>query len=129
MALVATDRRRAALHRLILADIAEERERQEKLRESGKFTHTCATPGISDNTSFRVLFEEIDEAILEVERASRLRAAVGQLARALNDSIGNDESVKTRVARHELRDELIQVASVCVAWLERLDDPGGDELE
>jgi hypothetical protein len=123
------DRRRAAIRRAIFSDIEFERDHQEMLRESGKFSHTCATPGMSDNTSFRVLFEEVDEALYLVETAGRLRYAMGLVARVLNDRLGNDEIAKIGVATRELRAELIQVAAVATAWIERLDGYDDTEIE
>jgi hypothetical protein len=84
----------------ILWDIRHERKRQESLRESGKFKATCATRGadqMSDHECNTVLGEE-----------------VGEVARAI-------------LERTDLRDELIQVAAVCVAWIERIDATA-DEL-
>jgi hypothetical protein len=101
----------------VMGDVLDERLRQERLRESGKFSHTCATPGISDNTSFRVLFEEIDEAL---DERDELRRALGAVARVMNDELGNDQNAPTKNAMNKLRIELIQVAAVSVAWLERL---------
>ena len=48
----------------ILAEVSEERNRQEMLRESGKFPATCATIGDferSDDQCFRILGEEVGE--------------------------------------------------------------------
>ena len=92
----------------IFGAIAEERERQEQLRESGKFLYTCASPDFIAFTHFgraTVLGEEFGEvcrAALDVERIAEGR---------------NDHSA----ARAKLRAELIQTAAVAVAWLESLD--------
>ena len=87
----------------LYADIARERDRQEELRASGKFSATCATAredgGMNDFQCFAVLGEEF-----------------GEVARAVCESIeGNIEN------RADLREELIQTAAVAVAWIERLD--------
>lgn len=73
----------------ILKLIQLERGRQEALKQTGKFQFTCADP-ISDWKKLPILLEE-----------------VGEVAKAMNedDSIG-------------IVKELIQVAAVCVAWLE-----------
>lgn len=87
----------------VLNDILVERIRQERLRREGRFTHTCASPGMSDENSYLVLGEEFGEvgrAILECHRG---------------DAEAMDKHDK------ELRKELIQVAAVCAAWVERLD--------
>jgi hypothetical protein len=78
----------------IFWDIRIERGRQEGLRESGKFRATCATLGpdmMTDHECNTVLNEE-----------------VGEVSRAILEG-------------SNLRDELIQVAAVCVDWVERLD--------
>lgn len=86
-----------------LVDVKGERQRQEDLRASGKFSATCATAredgGMNDFQCLAVLGEEF-----------------GEVARAVCESIeGNIEN------RADLREELIQVAAVAVAWVERLD--------
>lgn len=70
-----------------------ERNRQEALKASGRFAHTCADP-------------EMDE----LERLAVLLEEVGEVARALNESHGIVQ----------LERELCQVAAVAVAWLEGL---------
>lgn len=77
---------------VIFAAIAAERSRQERLKEAGKFPFTCADEAPSDDHNLRVLVEE-----------------VGEVARACDPANEDD-----------LRSELIQVAAVAVAWLERL---------
>jgi NTP pyrophosphatase (non-canonical NTP hydrolase) len=83
----------------IYEDISEERARQERLREEGRFKETCASATMPDLTRLAVLAEEFGEvarAVLEQEDA--------------NDKHGKD-----------LRKELVQVAAVAVAWIEGLD--------
>jgi hypothetical protein len=86
----------------VLAEVGHERERQESLRLAGKFRATCATTGeheMSDPECLAVLAEEFGEA-----------------ARAVSEGIaGNSE-----LGRTHLREELIQVAAVAVAWAERI---------
>ncbi len=76
-----------------------ERVRQERLKDSGKFQHTCADPEMTDAERSLVLLEE-----------------VGEVARALLDAEG----------AAALREELVQVAAVAVAWIEAIDDAGGE---
>lgn len=77
----------------VLDAVADERERQERLKAKGKFAHTCADVELSDDVCCRVLGEEF-----------------GEVCRAINDGdLAN------------LREELIQVAAVAVAWVERID--------
>lgn len=76
-----------------LIAVLTERKRQERLKAAGKFSHTCADSELSDDVCCRVLGEEF-----------------GEVCRAIND--GDLEN---------LREELIQVAAVAVAWVERID--------
>lgn len=73
--------------------ILRERMRQEQLQAEGRFPHTPADPEMSHTAFLAVLMEE-----------------VGELARAINAGEG--------VRR--LRDELVQVAAVCIARLDLL---------
>jgi NTP pyrophosphatase (non-canonical NTP hydrolase) len=77
----------------VLAEVGRERSRQEQLKAKGKFTYTCADAEMTDGQRLAVLVEE-----------------VGEVARAMNDGKG-------------LREELIQVAAVAVAWVEAIDTP------
>ena len=91
----------------VLADVAWERCEQEKRKSDGRFTHTCADPGpgaMTDAEKLAVLTEEVGEVAREVLTQDGRRLA--------RDSIG------TRAA---LREELVQVAAVAVAWVEALD--------
>ena len=86
---------RQALVALILA----ERYRQEELKAAGKFPFTCAdVPGLTTGQKVAVLTEEC-----------------GEVARA---ALAADGLVKDGA---DLRKDLIQVAAVCLAWLEALD--------
>ncbi len=75
----------------ILKLIQLERERQEKLKQTGKFQFTCA------------------DQVLDCEKLPILLEEVGEVAKAMNenDTLG-------------IVQELIQVAAVSVAWLEYL---------
>lgn len=77
----------------IFSLILQERQRQEHLLKQGKFPFTCANPEISDIQKLPVLGEEF-----------------GEVSKAINEQ----QSIE------ELKSELIQVAAVCVAWLESL---------
>ena len=90
----------------ILADIKIERERQERLRDDGKFVATCATPrGLRDAECLTILVEE-----------------VGEVSHEINETIGRFLSgAEWETYRSKLRNELIQVAAVAVAWCERID--------
>lgn len=82
----------------IYGAIAAERKRQEELLASGKFSWTCASPEISDERRLSVLMEE-----------------VGEVANDINEQ-NHDPQWREKMAV-----ELIQVAAVCVAWLEALE--------
>lgn len=79
-------------------EIADERQRQLKLRAQGRFGATASD--MTDAEALAVLVEE-----------------VGEVARAILEKQGlaNDTHDKN------LRKELVQVAAVCVAWIEGLD--------
>ena len=93
----------------VLDRIARERKRQEELRESGKFTFTCRSPMMDDNKKLRVLVEEVGEVAEAIDRVESSKA--GHLP-----------------ARDHLRDELVQVAAVAVAWLESMEDASCEVL-
>jgi NTP pyrophosphatase (non-canonical NTP hydrolase) len=72
--------------------IAEERHRQEFLKSRGRFTHTCAD-SMPASMKLAVLAEEF-----------------GEVARAVCE---RDYA--------NLREELVQTAAVCTAWLESME--------
>ena len=76
----------------MLIDVAAERLRQEGLKASGRFDATCADNTLSAGQKLAILVEE-----------------VGEVARAICD----------RDPEH-MREELVQVAAVAVAWVEAL---------
>ena len=80
--------------------IYRERGRQEELKAQGRFAYTCADPEMTHPERLAVLGEEFGEACHEV-----------------NEGIGAGRAVNTK----KLRKELIQVAAVCVGWIEALD--------
>lgn len=75
----------------VINDILLERKRQEWLKAEGRFQYTPADPQLDDGERLAILVEEI-----------------GEIAKAIQYGAG-------------LRDELIQVAAVCAAWVEFLD--------
>lgn len=83
----------------IFVIIHNERERQQGLLRAGKFSFTCASTVADPKRKLAVLMEE-----------------VGEVAKAM---LERDE--KKRAGNGELCTELIQVAAVCVAWLESLE--------
>lgn len=96
----------------ILREVLDERVRQERLRQEGRFRLTCASAEMEEGEKLGVLLEEVGEvarAFLEKRRLA-------------NDVHGKD-----------LRKELLQVAAVCTAWVEALDNaaavPDAEETE
>ncbi|MGL5918484.1 MAG: MazG nucleotide pyrophosphohydrolase domain-containing protein [Cetobacterium sp.] len=77
----------------VTVEILKERLRQEKLKLEGKFPYTCRDRALSHSACLTILVEE-----------------VGEVARAIQEG-----------DRISLREELIQVAAVCAAWVEGLD--------
>lgn len=77
----------------VVSEVMLERARQEELVREGRLRWTAAHPDCPDEKRLQALVEE-----------------VGEVARALHDEEGADR----------LREELIQVAAVAVAWVEAL---------
>lgn len=92
----------------VVREVYEERGRQERLRESGKFEWTLADPKQSNARKLAVLAEEFGEVSREVTEEIIIQdqgTAQGRLM----------------VTREKLRAELIQVAACAVAWAEALE--------
>ena len=85
---------------IALDAVAAERERQESLVAAGKFASTCAGE-MSDVDRYLVLAEEVAEVTQLITAAA--------FDGALRDDF-----------RERLREELVQVAAVAVAWIEGL---------
>jgi hypothetical protein len=94
----------ASLQR-VLADVAIERRQQELLKAEGRFARTCSDAGMSNLERLAVLAEEFGEAARHVLGAADLAYDGGE----------------PRDERRWLRSELVQVATVAVAWVEGLD--------
>jgi hypothetical protein len=84
-----------------LLSVAGERLRQEQLKKEGRFDFTCADPDLSDFAANAILLEEVGEVAREVLALAGLVRETG--------------------SRDKLRGELVQVAAVAVAWIEKLD--------
>jgi len=76
----------------ILHDVYRERQRQDQLKREGRFAHTCADRDLTEHFKLAVLAEEF-----------------GEVAHSVCDG-----------AQDLTREELIQVAAVCLAWIEGL---------
>lgn len=85
---------------MVLAEVAQERERQRRLLAASKIGCDCANPDVNDFKKLAVLTEELGEVAEALQRP-------GQLSRA--------------VTAHK-RKELIQLAAVAVAWAESIKD-------
>jgi NTP pyrophosphatase (non-canonical NTP hydrolase) len=81
-----------------LSAIFKERIRQEDLKTKGKFKFSCADVELTHPQRLSVLVEE-----------------VGEVGHEVNEEINQPLDVL------RLKKELIQVAAVCVAWLEALE--------
>lgn len=85
----------------VLQMVDRERDRQERLRREGRFNNTCAAHDMSDADKLAVLGEEYGEVC----------RALLERNRAVSDFHNTD-----------LARELIHLAAVSVAWLERLTE-------
>lgn len=83
----------------ILSDVVEELKRQDLLKKSGKFAHTCA-----------------DLEMTHLERLAVLAEEFGEVAHEINEGIGGRP-----IDEKKLRTELVQVAAVAVACIEAID--------
>lgn len=77
-----------------------ERARQARLRADGKFAFTL---------DMQFMYDEPGTLLLPIHKYPILAEEVGEVARAMND--GDDANLK---------EELVQVAALAVAWLEAL---------
>jgi NTP pyrophosphatase (non-canonical NTP hydrolase) len=89
----------------VFEQIAAERVRQQELLRAGKFTYTAASPVADNNRKLRILVEEVGEVAEAIDHLEQL----------------NHNSPAAKRQREHLREELIQVAAVAVAWLEALE--------
>jgi NTP pyrophosphatase (non-canonical NTP hydrolase) len=113
----------------VIADVVVERDRQEAIgerkRAEGIPWRSCADPAMEggDAARFLVLGEEVGEvarAVLEWGFTARALADPASTAYQVVETGDTDDA--------HLRDELIQVAAVAVAWVESIDAraKGGD---
>jgi len=88
----------------VFAAIARERVRQRELLRAGKITFDVASTIPDDNRKLRVLVEE-----------------VGEVAQEIDDLEYAKHSAVKKAVTARLKTEIIQVAAVCVAWLESME--------
>jgi len=111
----------------VLADVLVERERQESIglrkRAIGIDWRSCADPAMAggDGTRYMVLGEEVGEVANAVLEAGYTASAIAGPATTTAYQVV--ESGAT--GDEHLRDELVQVAAVAVAWVEAIDARSG----
>jgi hypothetical protein len=94
---------------VVLTDVLRERIRQEKLKDEGKFPWSCCDE-INPDTG---------TVILDAEKLAVLAEEFGEVANIVCKLQAKREESKS-VSTDGLREELIQVAAVAVAWAESL---------
>lgn len=103
----------------ILLEIQRERERQEELKRAGKFLFTPADIIMTNPERLAILAEEFGKTAREVTEEIILET------KARNQYLHPKDSDVWNISRvallRKMREELIQVAAVCVAWTEGLD--------
>jgi NTP pyrophosphatase (non-canonical NTP hydrolase) len=117
-----------------LRAVSDERIRQDALMKSGKILWTCADVTRSNEEKLAVLAEEFGEVAKEVVegiiKAGKLEKTFPVLnASALLSELHSNVNENLRKELHSsvnenLRKELIQVAAMCVAWVEAIDARG-----
>jgi hypothetical protein len=85
--------------------VAQERNRQNTLFVEGHIPFNCASRVADPNRKLRVLVEEVGEVAEAIDHLEQLNSNSNAAARQ----------------REHLRDELVQVAAVAVAWLESME--------
>lgn len=93
------------LHKKLLYEIRFERMRQEQLKAEGRFPWTCSDT-VADAKKLAVLAEEFGEASREV------------VEMLIHDDKRYTKTPQYGEHRKNLRKELVQIAAVCLAWLE-----------
>jgi hypothetical protein len=94
-------------------DVRAERARQEELRAAGKFLWTCANRNIPNVRKLTVLSEEIGEVAKEITDLG----ITEDKYEAINSTTPPH---RVKAVQLRVRTELVQVAAVCLAWLEAL---------
>lgn len=108
----------------VLDLVHNERQRQEALREAGRFKSTCSDPAMSGYEKCAVLTEEVGEvsehAGDEIDRrlVAVLALLMGRVAHSTKSTEGR--TINRPRTAEDLKKELIQVAAVAVAWAESL---------
>ncbi len=96
--------------------IAQERSHQRELFLNGQIMFDVSSAVPDPNRKLRVLTEEVGEVAQEIELLEKF---------SLTGEGGKARAKGLAVRTEKLRDELVQVAAVAVAWLESLEAPSG----
>jgi hypothetical protein len=107
--------RRADVTDTILARVAVERRRQDTLVRQGKFPWNCAFDGPPYAAKLAVLLEEVGEVGREVVEHGITTDKYAADPQLMVMPPHREEYYRKRMA-----EELVQVAAVCVAWVEHL---------
>jgi heme exporter protein D len=89
----------------ILDEVLFERERQERLKDDGRFDYTLATNDLTYSDKLAVMQREM-----------------GEVAHTVYVPGDRRESLLSQQTKQRLREELIQVAACAVAWAESLEE-------
>lgn len=110
--------------------IARERERQEKLCEAGIFPWSCASVALSPSQKLAVLMEETGELAREVNAGicfgtwnpGSVNEGPTEIAGTIVDGTIVEAAFEhtTQARREKIKEELIEIAAVAVAWLESM---------
>lgn len=94
--------------------ISAERVRQEQLKASGKFSHTCA----DDIRPYSKSFHDFYFVLLNEMRRHNDTKEPSKFEILMEEVL---EIYEERENPENMKEELIQVMAVCCAWLESLD--------
>jgi len=105
-----------------MAKVFDERVRQEELKDLGKFLWTCADNEITIVTDGG---SSMSRLVTDAEKLVVLGEEFGEVAKEVMENIigldMQESAANANAGKLKLRKELIQVAAVCVAWVESID--------
>jgi hypothetical protein len=113
----------------VLQDVYRERTRQEDLKAKGKFLWSCSDNKVrvdANGLTTRIVTNPEKLAVLAEEFGEVSREVTEQIIALDKARVENDGDVDRRlgeilrVRNKKLKEELIQVAAVAVAWAESL---------
>lgn len=110
----------------ILNDVWQERERQERLCEKGRFKFTAANPGLTNVERLPILTEEIGEIARQVlQQPDSGMMPVTHAGKYDWHTAGDSEPDPQAGTPEGLRNELVQLAAISCAWIQALDSLAG----